>query len=73
MYRVIKEFADLTDNNHIYRVGDAFPRVPYSVSDERIRELASSDNKTGEPLIELEGEEEEPEDPKPKRKGKKKK
>jgi hypothetical protein len=52
MYRVIKFFTDLHDGNHPYNVGDPFPRDGIEVADERIVELASSDNKQGVPLIE---------------------
>lgn len=52
MYKVIVEFADLKDNNHVYRVGDKFPRTGYKVSKERQEELATSANKIGKPLIE---------------------
>lgn len=60
MYRVIKEFADLQNNNLLYRVGDEYRPV----SKERTEELASSKNKRGVPLIELVEEET------PKKKGK---
>lgn len=52
MYRVIRFFTDLHDGNHPYNVGDSFPREGIEVADERIVELASSDNKQGVPLIE---------------------
>lgn len=50
-YEVIKHFTDLTDGRHPYNVGDAFPREGVKVSDERIRELASSKNRRGIALI----------------------
>ena len=53
MYKVIKFFADLQDNNHPYNVGDAFPRKGLEVTEERLAELAGSDNKQGVPLIEF--------------------
>lgn len=55
MYKVIKYFTDLQDNNRPYNVGDAFPHVDasYPVSENRIAELAGSDNRQGEPLIRL--------------------
>lgn len=53
MYKVIKYFTDLQDDNHAYEVGDEFPHEGMDVSDERIKELAGSDNKQGTPLIEL--------------------
>lgn len=53
MYRVIKHFTDLHDNNHPYNVGDVFPREGVAVTDDRLVELAGSDNKQKTPLIEL--------------------
>ena len=63
MYKVIKHFIDLHDNDHSYNVGDNFPREGVKVEKTRIQELAGSDNKQGTPLIELvdEPEEKEPE------------
>ncbi|MEI3218462.1 MAG: hypothetical protein V8S08_01100 [Lachnoclostridium sp.] len=55
MYRVIKHFIDLHDNDHSYEEGDIFPREGVAVLDERIAELAGSDNKQHTPLIELVG------------------
>ena len=52
MYKVIKSFYDLQDNNYAYCVGDAFPRNGVEVGDERIAELASDKNLQGAPLIE---------------------
>ena len=51
MYIVLSRFADLKDNNRIYEAGDTFPRPGFDVSPERLAELASSDNRTGKPLI----------------------
>ena len=53
MYKVIKHFIDLHDNDHSYNEGDIFPREGVDVSEERIKELAGSDNKQHPPLIEL--------------------
>ena len=52
MYKVIKFFTDLQDNDHPYNVGDAFPRKGVSVTEGRLAELAGSNNKQGKPLIE---------------------
>lgn len=52
MYRVVVEFADLQDNNHVYRVGDKFPKKGSKASRERYKELMSTANKIGKPLIE---------------------
>lgn len=51
MYEVIRKFKDLKDDEHIYEVGDVFPREGVEVSLSRIRELSGNDNKIGEPLI----------------------
>ena len=52
MYKVIKLFADLQDNNYEYKAGDIFPRKGLSVSEERLAELSSVNNKRGIILIE---------------------
>ena len=52
MYKVIKSFTDLQDNNYAYYVGDTFPHNGVDVGAERIAELASDKNRLGVPLIE---------------------
>ena len=52
MYRVIKAFVDLQDNNFAYNAGDEYPRKGMSVLPSRIRELATDKNRQGVPLIE---------------------
>ena len=52
MYKVIKHFTDMQDNNFAYNVGDEYPRKGMSVLPSRIRELASDKNRQGVPLIE---------------------
>ena len=52
MYKVIKSFTDLQDNNHAYYVGDTFPHNGVDVDAGRIVELASGKNRRGVPLIE---------------------
>ena len=52
MYKVIKSFYDLKDNNYVYYVGDTFPHNGVDVDAERIAELASDKNMQGVPLIE---------------------
>lgn len=52
MYKVIKHFTDLQDNNFAYQVGDEYPRKGMSVLPSRIKELASDENRQGCPLIE---------------------
>ena len=56
MYKVIKFFTDLQDNNHPYNEGDVFPRSGLKVSETRIAELMSSNNKRGAQLITAVGE-----------------
>lgn len=51
MYKVIRHFVDLQDNNHSYNAGDTFPRSGLVVSEDRYAELAGSENKQGVPLI----------------------
>lgn len=52
-YKVIHYFTDLQDFNHPYNVGDTFPRVGMKVSDKRLKELSSSNNKQKKALIKL--------------------
>ena len=52
MYKVIYRFSDLQDENHIYNIGDIYPRKGVDVAEDRITELLSSENKIGQPLIE---------------------
>ena len=52
MYKVIKSFTDLQDNNYAYYVGDTCPHNGVEVDAERIAELASDKNRLGVPLIE---------------------
>lgn len=52
MYKVIKHFVDLQDENYSYNVGDTYPRKGLDVTEERINELSGNENKLGAPLIE---------------------
>lgn len=52
MYKVIKYFTDLQDNNYAYYVGDTFPHNGVEAGAERIVELSSDKNLQGVPLIE---------------------
>ena len=53
MYRAKTTFADLQDGKWLYHEGDVYPRDGLTVSDERLAELAGSDNLARRPLIEL--------------------
>lgn len=52
MFKVIKLFTDLQDDNYKYEVGDEYPRLGLKPSLARIEELKGSDNKQHTPLIE---------------------
>lgn len=52
MYRVIVNFTDLQDGRKTYTAGDMYPRKGYTPTEKRIRELLSSTNKIGKPVIE---------------------
>ena len=52
MYKVIKPFTDLQDNNYKYDVGDTYPRKGLNVLQSRINELASDKNLQKTSLIE---------------------
>lgn len=49
-YIVTKDFTDLQDDKHVYRVGDSFPRKGKSTK-KRIEELSTNANKRKEILI----------------------
>ena len=51
MFKVIKLFTDLQDNNYKYEVGDEYPRLGLKPSVSRITELSGSNNRQGTPLI----------------------
>ena len=52
MYKVIRYFTDLQDNDYPYYEGDTFPRDGMTVTRQRLEELASKNNKQRVPLIE---------------------
>ena len=56
MYKVIRFFTDLQDNDYPYNEGDIFPRDGMTVTKERIDELSSANNKQLRPLIQKEKE-----------------
>lgn len=51
----LTRWVDLEDG-HLYDEGEPYPHNGREVPEDRIKELASSDNKAGYPLIEAEGE-----------------
>lgn len=51
-YRVIHDFKDLQDKNKIYRAGDSYPApANKKVSDERLNQLLSKNNRQGLAVI----------------------
>lgn len=52
MYRALTHFTDLQDDNYKYRAGDEFPRKGLKVSDERLKELLTDNNRRHKPVIE---------------------
>lgn len=52
-YEVLTYFEDLHDDRYPYSTGDTYPRDGLEVSSERIAELASANNKLGQPLIKV--------------------
>lgn len=51
MYKVIRYFTDLQDDEYIYREGDTYPREGLTPTTERIVELSTNRNLQGVPLI----------------------
>ncbi|MCM3241324.1 hypothetical protein M3598_01080 [Cytobacillus oceanisediminis] len=49
-YEVVRNFTDLQDDRHIYRVGDKYPRSGRGKK-ERIEELSGTENALKQPLI----------------------
>ena len=52
MYKAIRYFTDLEDNSHSYNPGDIFPRENFQVSEKRIEDLLTGNNRRGIPVIE---------------------
>jgi len=50
-WKVIKSFADKKDGGYTYQVGEQYPRTGGVTDTDRIEELSSYVNRTGEPLI----------------------
>lgn len=47
LYEVIVRFKDGQDDEYLYQVGDVYPRVGYMPTEERVDEVASTDNRRG--------------------------
>ncbi len=50
-FKALKRFIDLEDDNHIYNVGDEYPRKNHQVTDERLIALMTGTNKRHEVLV----------------------
>ena len=51
-YEVLQKFVDLQDKKKVYNVWDSFPKpANKKVTEERINELSSENNKRGKALI----------------------
>lgn len=51
-YKALVEFADLEDNNRVYKKGESYPRKGLTVSEERLDLLSSKKNAQKKALIE---------------------
>lgn len=51
MFRVIEYFEDLQDNSRPYNVGDVFPYDNREISEKRLTELSTAQNRRKIPLI----------------------
>ena len=52
MYKVVNDFHDAKNDNHLYRVGDDYPVAGYKPTKTRIEELAKGKNRLGKVFIE---------------------
>lgn len=51
-YKVIEDFTDLEDDNHVYQKGDAYPRKG-RLKKARAEALSTPENRRKVPLIEV--------------------
>lgn len=51
-YTVIENFTDLKAGGRVYRKGEAFPGKGLTVTEERLKELSTTENKRKTILIE---------------------
>lgn len=45
LYKVEVQFLDGQDDNHLYKIGDIYPRVGIKPTNERIEELSTDNNR----------------------------
>ena len=51
MYKVIRNFFDKTDGNHLYKKDDIYPREGVKVNKTRAKAVMTGDNDTGKIYI----------------------
>ncbi len=51
MYIVVNKFKDLEDNDYLYKIGKVYPHEKREVSEKRIKELSTKNNKLKKVLI----------------------
>jgi len=52
MFKVVSDFRDAKNNNHLYKVGDEYPVDGHKPSKARVEELAKGKNKYNRVFIE---------------------
>ena len=52
MFKVVSDFRDAKNNNHLYKVGDEYQVAGYKPSKARVEELAKGKNKYNRVFIE---------------------
>lgn len=52
MYKVVNDFRDAKNDNHLCKVGDDYPVAGYKPTKARIEELAKGKNRLGKVFIE---------------------
>ncbi len=52
MYKVVRRFRDLKHDNHIYEVGDSYPKTGEKATKARLEELSTTKNKYKQIYIE---------------------
>lgn len=50
-YKALSFFRDMQDDGYLYKAGDEYPRAGYEPDAERIKALASNNNKHGAAVI----------------------
>lgn len=53
MYRVVRDFYDLSDKNRLYQVGDSYPAAGVNPTKGRVKELLTGSNRNGQVYLEV--------------------